>query len=81
MIPIVNTMSVAGLVSLPGMMTGQMITGAQPLEAVKYQIVIMFLVASGTALGTVGVAVLGYFRLFNTDHQFLYARLTSRRSV
>jgi hypothetical protein len=42
---------------------------------VKYQIVMMFLIASGTALGTVGVVLLSYWQLFDTDHQFLYQRV------
>ena len=45
MIPILNTMSVAGIVSIPGMMTGQLLAGAEPVEAVKYQIMIMFVIA------------------------------------
>ncbi|MDX1630754.1 MAG: iron export ABC transporter permease subunit FetB [Thermoanaerobaculia bacterium] len=76
MIPILNSMNVVGLVSLPGMMTGQLLAGVDPVEAVKYQIVIMFLIAAGTALGTVGVVLLGYRRLFNHRHQFLASRLT-----
>lgn len=76
-IPILNAMSVAGLVSLPGMMTGQLLAGVDPAQAVRYQIVIMFLIASGTALGTVGVVMLGFLRLFNRRHQFLYERLGS----
>ncbi len=59
-------MMVVGIVSLPGMMTGQILAGASPVEAVKYQIVIMFLIASGTALGTVSVVLLSYRRLFNS---------------
>jgi putative ABC transport system permease protein len=78
MTPIINSMMIVGLVSLPGMMTGQLLTGVPPMEAVKYQIVIMFLVASATALGTVGVVLWGYFRLFSADHQFLYQRLVSK---
>jgi len=72
MIPILNAMAVAGLVSLPGMMTGQLLAGVEPVQAVKYQIVIMFLIASGTAVGTVGVVLLSYRRLFNRHHQFLH---------
>jgi putative ABC transport system permease protein len=75
MIPLINSMMVVGIVSLPGMMTGQLLAGVAPLEAVKYQIVIMFLIASGTALGTVGVVLLSYWRLFDSDHQFLYRRI------
>ena len=76
MIPILNSMSVVGLVSLPGMMTGQLLAGVSPLEAVKYQIIIMFLIAAGTALGTVGVVLLGYRRLFSRRHQFLIGRIS-----
>ena len=65
-------MMVAGLVSLPGMMTGQLIAGVAPFEAVKYQIVIMFLIATSTVLGTLMVSVLGFRRLFNSWHQFEY---------
>ena len=77
MIPIVNSMMVVGIVSLPGMMTGQLLAGVDPVDAVKYQVVIMFLIASGTALGTVGVVLLSYRRLFNRRHQFLH-RLIQR---
>lgn len=78
MIPIINTMTVVGLVSLPGMMTGQILAGASPLNAVKYQIMIMFLIAAGTALGTIISVLLSYHKLFNTDHQFLYERIRKR---
>jgi UDP-glucose/iron transport system permease protein len=78
--PIVNAMMVAGVVSLPGMMTGQLLSGVTPIQAVKYQIVIMFLIAAATALGTAGVVLLGFRRLFTADHQFLPSKLqTSRR--
>ncbi len=76
MIPIINAMMVVGIVSLPGMMTGQLLSGTSPLEAVKYQIVIMFLIASATGLCTVSVVVLSFFRLFNSQHQFLYRRIS-----
>jgi len=77
MIPIINSMMIVGVVSLPGMMTGQILSGAEPLDAVMYQIVIMFLIASGTALGTVAVVISTYLRLFNTRHQYLYERIDS----
>jgi putative ABC transport system permease protein len=76
MIPIINSMLVVGVVSLPGMMTGQLISGMDPIEAVKYQIVIMFLIASATALGTVVIVMLSFLRLFNKDHQFAPRQLT-----
>jgi putative ABC transport system permease protein len=75
MVPIINSMMVVGLVSLPGMMTGQLLSGVSPLAAVKYQIAIMFLIAAGTAMGTVSVCLLGFLRLFDTAHRFRYERL------
>lgn len=78
MIPIINVMTVAGLVSLPGMLTGQLLAGVRPIEAVKYQIVILFLIASGTALGTLGVVLLSYRRFFNSRHQFQHWLLTEK---
>jgi putative ABC transport system permease protein len=80
MIPIINSMMVVGIVSLPGMMTGQMVTGMMPDQAVKYQIVIMFLIAVGTSLGTVMVVLLSYWRLFTPWHQFTPERIESKSS-
>jgi putative ABC transport system permease protein len=65
MIPTINAMMVMGIVSLPGMMTGQILAGAAPVDAVRYQIVIMFMIASATALGAFGVVMLAFARLFD----------------
>lgn len=65
LVPIVNAMAAAGVISLPGMMTGQILAGSPPLEAVKYQILIMFMIASGTGFGTLGAVWLGSQRLFD----------------
>lgn len=70
MIPIINAMAAAGIVSLPGMMTGQILAGSPPVEAVNYQILIMFLIASGTGFGTMCAVWLGSRRLFD-DRQRL----------
>jgi putative ABC transport system permease protein len=75
MIPIINAMAAAGLVSLPGMMTGQILAGSPPLEAVKYQILIMFLIASGTGLGTITAVMLGSRRLFDERERLRLDRL------
>ena len=58
MVPILNSMTVVGLVSLPGMMTGQILAGADPLDAVAYQILIMFMIAACTALASLGLCLL-----------------------
>ena len=69
MMPIINSMATAGLVSLPGMMTGQILGGSSPLDAVHYQILIMFLICAGTGFGTIA-AILGVERhLFDARHR------------
>ena len=78
MIPIINSMTVVGLVSLPGMMTGQILAGADPMQAVAYQIVVMFMLAASTALGAIGVALLVYRALFNERHQLRRDLITRR---
>ena len=65
MIPIINAMAAAGIVSLPGMMTGQILSGTPPLEAVKYQILIMFMIAAGTGFATIAASWIGARRLFD----------------
>ncbi len=75
MIPTINAMLVAGVVNLPGTMTGQLLAGVDPLSAAEYQIVIMFLIAAGAQLGTVAVVVWMFLRLFSRDHQLLRERL------
>jgi len=62
MIPILNAMVAAGLISIPGMMTGQILGGEDPQDAALYQILILFCIAGGVALGTLG-AVFGSVRL------------------
>lgn len=68
MTPILNAMAVAGLVSLPGMMTGQILGGADPMDAVAYQIVVMFLIASATATTTT-LLCLGLWRRLEDPRQ------------
>ncbi len=75
LIPIINSMMAAGLVSLPGMMTGQILGGNPPMEAVKYQILIMFLIAGGTGLGTVAAVWMGSRRLFDERQRLRLDRL------
>lgn len=52
LIPTINTMMVVGLVTLPGIMTGQLLSGVDPLVATSYQMVIMFMLAFTTLVTT-----------------------------
>ena len=58
LIPITNTLFAVGLVSLPGMMTGQILSGVSPLLAVRYQIIVMCMV-----FGSAGISSACYLSL------------------
>lgn len=77
LIPIVNSMSAAGVVFLPGMMTGQILSGIEPMDAIKYQILIMFLIAGGTGIGVVVAVHGGAARLSDARHRLRLDRLAA----
>jgi putative ABC transport system permease protein len=52
MIPVVNSLLAVGLVSLPGMMTGQILSGVSPLIAVRYQIMVMCMIMASSGIST-----------------------------
>jgi putative ABC transport system permease protein len=70
LIPSVNAMAAMGLVFLPGMMTGQILSGTEPLIAVKYQIAIMCVITGSVSLTTFIILKLGY-RAYFTPYQSL----------
>ena len=70
LIPSVNAMAAMGLVFLPGMMTGQILSGTEPLIAVKYQIAIMCVITGSVALTTFIILRFGY-RSYFTPYQSL----------
>ncbi|HEX5325238.1 MAG TPA: iron export ABC transporter permease subunit FetB, partial [Acetobacteraceae bacterium] len=63
LLPIVNQMSAAGVVTLPGIMTGQILAGMDPLEAAKYQILLILLLAGASGLAAVAAVYLALMRL------------------
>lgn len=69
--PTVNSMLVVGLVSLPGMMTGQILAGTDPTQAVRYQIVTMFFICAGSTLSCTLSAVLVVRRFFDERGRFV----------
>lgn len=78
LIPIFNSMAAAGIVSLPGMMTGQILAGAPADEAVRYQILILLLIAAGTGFGVLGAVRVASRRLFDDRHRLRLDRLANR---
>ncbi|BAW80562.1 ABC transporter permease [Candidatus Nitrosoglobus terrae] len=81
LIPIINAMAASGLVSLPGMMTGQILAGVDPIEAVKYQMLIMFLISGSTAFGSVGAVLGGVYWLTDTRHRLRLDRLIWSKNI
>lgn len=77
LLPLINSMAAAGIVSLPGMMTGQILAGVDPLEAAKYQVLIMFLLAGATALGVLGAGLGGIHLLTDSRHRLRLDRLAA----
>lgn len=55
LLPRLNELAIIGIVALPGMMSGQIIAGVNPIEAVKYQIIVMYLLTSGVALAIIAM--------------------------
>jgi putative ABC transport system permease protein len=78
LLPIVNQMSAAGIITLPGIMTGQILAGMDPVEAVKYQILLMFLLSGGSGLAAVAVVYLAARRLTDSRQRLRIDRLVSR---
>lgn len=78
LIPIINAMVASGVVSLPGLMTGQILAGTPPTEAVRYQMLIMFLVAAGTGFGLFAAVWAGSKRLTDPRHRLRLDHLTRK---
>ncbi len=78
MLPILNTLSAVGLVTIPGMMTGQILGGTPPGLAARYQLLILFLIAGAVASGT-AIAVGGALMLvFDSEHRLRVERIARR---
>lgn len=71
MLPIVDNTKVVGLVALPGAMTGMILAGASPLDAIRLQLVVMYLILGGNAFAALVAGELGVRRLFTPAHQLL----------
>lgn len=69
LMPTVNTMAATGIVSLPGMMTGQILSGTAPVLAVRYQIAIMCAITAAVAVTSFLIVLQGRRYCFTTAHQ------------
>ncbi len=71
MIPTIESQKTVGLVQLPGMMSGQIIAGADPIQAVQFQLLIMFLLLTTASVTSIMLGFLSYPTLFNRRMQIL----------
>ena len=71
MLPTIDGMKTVGLVQLPGMMTGMIVAGANPIEAVRYQILIMYSFTSAAAITAILLGMLTHGILFTKAHQMI----------
>ncbi len=77
MIPIINQMAAAGVITLPGMMTGQILAGMAPFEAAKYQVFVLFLLAGAAALAVAATTYAAGWRATDARHRLRLDRLRS----
>ncbi|HEY9571294.1 MAG TPA: ABC transporter permease, partial [Metalysinibacillus sp.] len=71
MIPTIESQKTIGLVQLPGMMSGQIIGGADPMQAVQFQILIIFALLTNATISSLMLGFLSYPALFNERKQLL----------
>ena len=71
MMPSINSLAGVGLVFIPGMMTGQILSGEDPMLAIRYQIVVMFMLVASTALTVVIVLGIVRRRCFGPAQQLI----------
>jgi len=81
LMPILSSMAATGIVTLPGMMTGQIMAGVNPVDAAKYQVMILLLISGATALSVL-VAGLGAVLLLTDErHRLRLDRLLARATT
>ena len=75
LIPTVDSAKTVGLVSLPGMMSGLIFAGIDPVKAIKYQIMVTFMLLSTASLSTIIACYLTYWKFYNARHQLVVTQL------
>ena len=71
MVPTIDSTKTLGIVSLPGMMSGLILAGTSPLMAIRYQIMVTFMLLSTTAISSFMACFLSYRTFFNERKQLL----------
>ncbi len=82
MIPSINSMMGVGVVFIPGMMTGQILAGVDPMMAVRYQIVVMLMLVGSTAVSSLAVLTICRKRCFSPGQSLiLFTKRTGTRPL
>lgn len=71
MLPIIDNTKTVGLIQLPGAMTGMILAGASPLEAVQLQLIVMYMLIGAAALTGLAATFLTYRQFFTARHQLV----------
>ncbi len=74
MLPTIDSAKTLGIVSLPGMMTGLILAGSSPMEAIKYQIMVTFMLLSTTSIASFIACYLSYRGFFNNRKQLILSK-------
>jgi putative ABC transport system permease protein len=74
MLPTIDSAKTLGIVSLPGMMTGLILAGTSPVEAIKYQIMVTFMLLSTTSISSFIACYLSYKSFFNIRKQLVQVK-------
>ncbi|MDD3173286.1 MAG: iron export ABC transporter permease subunit FetB [Herbinix sp.] len=74
MLPTIDSAKTLGIVSLPGMMTGLILAGSSPIEAIKYQIMVTFMLLSTTSISSFIACYLSYRSFFNSRKQLIFTK-------
>lgn len=72
MVPLIDTLKIVGLIQFPGAMTGMILAGARPLEAVKIQLIVMYMLVAAALIASICMTLLALRRSFTRDHQLVY---------
>lgn len=71
MLPSINALMIVGVVQLPGMMSGQILSGVDPIQAINYQIVVMYMIAASAAFTSYAILFQSYRKFFTSREQLL----------
>lgn len=74
MVPTIDSAKTLGIVSLPGMMTGLILAGTSPIQAVKYQMMVTFMLLATTSIASFIASYLAYKGFFNDKKQLVVKR-------